>query len=95
MRIVKDNRTGLGKGIAYVIFKDSSGVLFALKQNSKLELDGRKLRISRCRAEGKRKKEKMASEFGGAKASPQIKDKRKTGHNKIKRKERVKQKKIT
>ena len=36
--------------------KTSSGVLFALKQNSKLELDGRKLRISRCRAEGKRKK---------------------------------------
>lgn len=74
IRIVKDNRTGFGKGIAYVMFKDSSGVLFSIKQDGKLELDGRKLRISRCKSktgkegEIERKEKKTLSRFGGMKS---------------------------
>ena len=52
VRIVKDSKTGIGKGIAFVLFRESSGVLFAVKHNSRLELDGRKLRISRCQSGG-------------------------------------------
>ena len=67
MRIVKDGSTGIGKGIAFVLFKESSGVLFAVKHNSRLELDGRKLRISRCQSGGKGegpKKDKTHSRYG-------------------------------
>lgn len=77
---MKDNRTGFGKGIAYVMFKDSSGVLFAIKQDEKLELGGRKLRISRCKSktgkeeENERKEKKAMSLYGG------VKTKKKGGH---------------
>lgn len=67
MRIIRDNRTGIGKGFAYVRFKDSSGVLFACKHNEKLEYEERKLRIFRCYSN----KEKRQTKFGGKKAHPQ------------------------
>ena len=67
VRIIRDNRTGIGKGFAYVRFKDNSGVLFACKHNEKLEYEGRKLRIFRCHSN----KEKQQTKFGGRKAHPQ------------------------
>lgn len=50
VRIVRDNRTGIGKGFAYVTFTESSSVLFACKQNHRLEVSGRKLRVFRCKS---------------------------------------------
>lgn len=47
--MVRDNTTGAGKGFAYVLFSDTSGVLFACQQSGHIELDGRKLRISKCK----------------------------------------------
>ena len=51
-----------------MLFKESSGVLFALKHNSRLELEGRKLRISRSKtSSGKTSEVKQPqSEFRGA-----------------------------
>ena len=45
VRIIRDTKTGVGKGFGFVLFAERSGVVFALKQNRKLEVDGRFLRV--------------------------------------------------
>ncbi|KAM3912431.1 RNA-binding protein 34 [Leptodactylus fuscus] len=53
VRIIRDNKTGIGKGFGYVLFQGSDSVQLALKLANS-ELMGRKLRIKRCNAnEGK------------------------------------------
>ena len=49
VRIVRDAKSGVGKGFGFVTFKDRSGVLFALKKNGKAELEGRALRIHKSK----------------------------------------------
>jgi len=49
VRIVRDVKTGAGKGFGFVIFRERSGVVFALKQNNRVELEGRKLRVFKSR----------------------------------------------
>lgn len=49
VRVIRDRKTGIGKGFAYVLFSERSGVLFACQQSGKLELEGRKLRVTHCR----------------------------------------------
>lgn len=66
VRVIRDSRTGINKGFSYVKFKDRSGVFFACKQNEKIELDGRKLRVFRCRSD----KAKGQTKFGGTKSQP-------------------------
>ncbi|KAF7268439.1 hypothetical protein GWI33_018448 [Rhynchophorus ferrugineus] len=56
VRIVRDGRTGMGKGFAYVNFKDSDAVQLALEMET-VSLKNRELRISLCNvAKGKKKK---------------------------------------
>uniref|UniRef100_A0A1X7TS97 Death domain-containing protein n=1 Tax=Amphimedon queenslandica TaxID=400682 RepID=A0A1X7TS97_AMPQE len=62
IRIIKDTRTGINKGFAYVKLKDSSSVLFACKKNERIELEGRKLRVFCCFSD----KSKFQTKFGGA-----------------------------
>ncbi|PRT54707.1 Nucleolar protein 12 [Wickerhamiella sorbophila] len=45
VRIVRDNKTNVGKGFAYVQFKDSAAIPAALMMNER-ELGGRKLRVT-------------------------------------------------
>ena len=66
VRLIKDTGTGINKGFAYVKFKDRSAVLFACKQNEKIQLESRKLRVFRCRSD----KSKFQTKFGGAKSQP-------------------------
>ncbi|NXL08514.1 RBM34 protein, partial [Mesembrinibis cayennensis] len=47
VRIVRDRKTGLGKGFGYVLFEDTDAVHLALKLNDSL-LMGRKIRVKRC-----------------------------------------------
>ncbi len=49
VRIVRDSRSGVGKGFGYVTFMESMGVMFALQQNKKIKLDGRTLRVSKSK----------------------------------------------
>ena len=49
VRIVRDTKTGVGKGFGFVLFAERSSVVFALKQNRKLEVDGRSLRVFKSR----------------------------------------------
>ena len=51
VRIIRDTKTGIGKGFGFVTFSDKSGVMFAVKQNRKIELDGRKLRVFKSKDE--------------------------------------------
>ena len=51
VRIVRDSKSGVGKGFGFVKFVDKAGVMFAVRQNKKLELDGRLLRVSKYRGQ--------------------------------------------
>ncbi|XP_069708484.1 RNA-binding protein 34 [Phaenicophaeus curvirostris] len=47
VRIVRDRKTGLGKGFGYVLFENTDAVHLALKLNDSVLL-GRKIRVKRC-----------------------------------------------
>ncbi|NWH82225.1 RBM34 protein, partial [Piaya cayana] len=47
VRIVRDRKTGLGKGFGYVLFENTDAVHLALKLNNSALL-GRKIRVKRC-----------------------------------------------
>ncbi|KFV38989.1 RNA-binding protein 34, partial [Tyto alba] len=47
VRIVRDRKTGLGKGFGYVLFENTDAVHLALKLNE-TGLMGRKIRVKRC-----------------------------------------------
>ena len=47
VRIVRDSKSGIGKGFGFVMFVEKAGVMFSLRQDKKLKLDGRILRIRR------------------------------------------------
>ncbi|NWQ76049.1 RBM34 protein, partial [Columbina picui] len=47
VRIVRDRKTGLGKGFGYVLFENTDAVHLALKLNDSV-LMGRKVRVKRC-----------------------------------------------
>ena len=66
VRIIRDAKTGIGKGFGFVTFSDRSGVMFAVKQSRKIELDGRKLRIFKSKDEQTLKLQKQAK-FSGLK----------------------------
>jgi len=50
VRLLRDAKTNIGKGIGYVKFVDSAGVMFAMKIKDNVEVNGRKLRIQRCKS---------------------------------------------
>ncbi|NXX57303.1 RBM34 protein, partial [Scopus umbretta] len=52
VRIVRDRKTGLGKGFGYVLFENTDAVHLALKLNGSV-LMGRKIRVQRCGDKGK------------------------------------------
>lgn len=47
VRIIRDNKTGIGKGFGYVQFKTSDTVALGLKLDGSV-LNERKIRVSRC-----------------------------------------------
>lgn len=74
VRIVRDPTSGIGKGFGFITFKDKSGVIFALKQNNKVMLDARVLRVHKCKDQDTIKKEKQ-SKISGLKYHVKLKDK--------------------
>ena len=79
VRIVRDTKTGAGKGFGFVIFREKSGVVFALKQSNKVELEDRKLRVFKSReipsTEVRKKMVKRQPKFQGLQsAKPGRKD---------------------
>jgi len=47
VRLIRDNKTGIGKGIGYVCFKSADAINLALKLNG-CEINGRRIRVARC-----------------------------------------------
>ncbi|PIO39642.1 hypothetical protein AB205_0102310 [Aquarana catesbeiana] len=47
VRIIRDQKTGIGKGFGYVLFQGTDAVQLALKLNNS-DLMGRKIRVKRC-----------------------------------------------
>lgn len=68
VRIVRDSKTGIGKGFGFILFNDRCGVMFALKQNKKIKLDGRYLRVFKSKNEQTLQKEQQVK-FGGIQSS--------------------------
>lgn len=60
IRIVRDGRTGMGKGFAYVNFKDADSVQLALEMG-KVMMKDRELRVSFCEANRAKKKKVVSS----------------------------------
>ncbi|CAN8203809.1 unnamed protein product [Coccothraustes coccothraustes] len=60
VRVVRDRRTGLGKGFGYVLFENTDAVHLALKLNDSV-LMGRKIRVRRVT--GKKKEQKSPDQF--------------------------------
>lgn len=66
IRIVRDPKSGIGKGFGFITFVNTSGVMFALKQNKKATLSSRTLRVCRSKDQNTLQKEKQ-TKFGGVK----------------------------
>lgn len=64
VRIVRDRKSGMGKGFGFIAFVDSSGVMFAVKQHKKAVLDGRTLRVCRSKNQQALQQEKQAKLSG-------------------------------
>ena len=89
VRLLRDPKTNIGKGFGYVKFVDSSGVMLAMKVKDTVEINGRKLRIQKCKSkvalehkkkarESKNKKEVAKnSTFRGRKSKDSDKDNKK------------------
>ncbi len=67
VRIVRDPRTGIGKGFGFITFVDTSGVMFALKQNKRAVVDKRYLRVTRSKDQTSLKEERQVK-ISGSKA---------------------------
>ncbi len=52
VRVVRDSKTNIGKGFGFLTFKERSGVVFALKKNNKVEIEGRTVRVFKCKDMG-------------------------------------------
>lgn len=87
VRIVRDTKLGVGKGFGFVQFKERSGVVFALKRNNKVELEGRPLRVIRSREMKTARGQKPLS-FAGqqTKKLGRGKERRRQGRTKMKSK---------
>lgn len=71
IRIVRDAKSGVGKGFGFVTFKDKNGVLFALKQNNKAVVDSRTLRVCISKDHTTLQKEKQ-SKISGIKIKKKV-----------------------
>ena len=86
VRLVRESKTGLGKGFGFVTFEDRSGVMFALQQNSRIDLNGKKLRIFKSKDMTQARKPDSRARFSGL----QARKKATTSYKGIKMKQRQK-----
>ena len=79
VRVVRERKTNTGKGFGFVTFKDRSGVMFALQQNGKVELDGKKLRVFKSRDMSQGEGGGSVARFSGMQAKGTLKQRRQGG----------------
>lgn len=66
VRVVRDGRTGEGKGVAFVLFRDQEAAKAALRQKD-VQLGGRELRLTRAKKQDARGKAAWQQGAGGGK----------------------------
>ena len=49
VRVIREQKTGVGKGFGFVTFRDKSGVMFSLQNSKSAELNGKKLRVMKSK----------------------------------------------
>ena len=49
VRVVREPKTGIGKGFGFVTYRDRSGVMFAVQNSRTTELNGQKLRVMKSK----------------------------------------------
>ena len=92
VRLGRDRKTGLCRGFGYVLFKDKSAVVLALKYK-RLEIQGRRLRVSPSRANPRRQKgRKGLPIFAGAAANQKGNSKKLKKDKKLKKRDVAKSK---
>ena len=65
VRVVREPKTGVGKGFGFVTFHERSGVMFALQSGRKMELNGQKLRVMKSKDMSQREKSGSVAKFSG------------------------------
>lgn len=68
VRVIREPRTGLGKGFGFVTFADESGVMFALQHNCHTSLNGHQLRVMRSRNMAHVRGRETTAKFSGLQA---------------------------
>lgn len=68
VRVVREQKTGTGKGFGFVTYSDTSGVIFALQHCRGLTLNGQKLRVTRSKDMSRAHKAGPAGRFSGVQA---------------------------
>ena len=81
-RVVRDKKTGCGKGFGFVLFKEKSGVMFALRQAKTIELDGRKLRVFKSSENPRKQTIKSRKGLGNKQGKSVVKQKKGKIHKK-------------
>lgn len=82
-RVIRDKKTGCGKGFGFVLFKEKSGVMFALKQAKNIELDGRKLRVFKSSENPQKQTKKGRKNVGSKHGKSAVKEKKGKFHKKL------------
>uniref|UniRef100_A0A1I8FUY9 Nucleolar protein 12 n=1 Tax=Macrostomum lignano TaxID=282301 RepID=A0A1I8FUY9_9PLAT len=80
VRLVRDSRTGIGRGFGFVQFADASSVELALKLDG-AEVAGRQVRVSRCSSESAQKRRTAASSKQRKQQQPEKQRKQPAGSN--------------
>ena len=93
VRVIRDRKTNVGKGFAYVEFKEKESVSLGLKLNGS-EINSRKIRVSKSKdnlAQGKKLEGHRATKDDAAKLSTKLK--RKVNTTKVQKKGKAQRKK--
>ena len=68
VRVVREAKTGQGKGFGFVTFGDRSGTMFALQHGQGLELNGQKLRVFKSKDMSQVRDQGPGARFSGLQA---------------------------
>lgn len=68
VRVVREPKTGVGKGFGFVTFVDRSGIMFTLQHRRQLELSGQRLRVMKSKDMTQVRGHQSVARFAGRRA---------------------------
>ena len=76
VRVVREPKTGTGKGFGFVTYLDRSGVMFALQHRRGIELNGKKLRVMKSQEASGDDESKSVGRFSAVRTTKRTKIKK-------------------